>query len=136
MSDTSWLGGSWSTAAAGCAAASPAQTAPEPAHASAKTSAPQATLLIDGCTWEWDGSLYGYRFGQAAGPVASTGHRSLIQQECWKSLAARRTRRRGFELLDAALHLIQPLIGPLGGLIGGFGALRRALHSRIQLIEP
>jgi len=41
----------------------------------------------------------------------------------------------GFELLDQAFHLVEPLVGPLGGLIGGFSALRRALHARINLIE-
>jgi hypothetical protein len=40
-----------------------------------------------------------------------------------------------FELLDAAFQLVQPLVGALRGLIGGFGALGRALHTRVELID-
>src|SRR5690606_37204072 len=31
--------------------------------------------------------------------------------------------------------LVQPLVGLLRGLVGGFGALGRALHPRVELIE-
>src|SRR5688572_19455281 len=40
-----------------------------------------------------------------------------------------------FELLDAAFDLIQPLVGLLRRLIGGFGALGRVLHLRVELIQ-
>ena len=50
-------------------------------------------------------------------------------------LTARLAAGHGFELLDAAFNLIQPLVGLLRGLIGGFGALGRTLHARVELIE-
>src|SRR5690606_6437778 len=50
-------------------------------------------------------------------------------------LAARRAAGRRFELLDATFDLIQALVGPLRGLVGGFGALGRALHLRVELIQ-
>src|SRR5690606_19465463 len=72
-------------------------------------------------------------------PVASEGHRvadsNRSSRTAQKRLAARLSARCRFELLDAAFDLIQPLIGPLCGLIGGFGALGRALHPRVELIE-
>jgi hypothetical protein len=70
--------------------------------------------------------------------VSSTATRSRVQTSIatWR---ARQTARlaawRLFKLLDAAFHLIQPLVGLLGGLIGGFGALGCALHPRVELIQ-
>jgi hypothetical protein len=40
--------------------------------------------------------------------------------------------RLRFELLDAAFHLVQPLVGALRILIGGFCALGRARHTRVD----
>src|SRR5690606_5143364 len=36
---------------------------------------------------------------------------------------------------DPAFDLVEPLVGPLGFPVGGFGALGRALHPRIELVE-
>src|SRR5690606_29362935 len=66
-------------------------------------------------------------------PSPGSGRWSRFVQE---RLTARRAARRRFELLDAAFHLIQSLVGLLRGLIGGFGALGRALHPRVELVEP
>src|SRR5690606_26851754 len=48
---------------------------------------------------------------------------------------ARNATRPGLELLDAALDLVQTLVGALCGLVGGLGALRGALHPRVELVE-
>src|SRR5688500_18204939 len=49
--------------------------------------------------------------------------------------AARLATRCLFELLDAALDLIETLVGLLRRLIGGLCALRRALHLHVELVE-
>src|SRR5690606_40402760 len=49
--------------------------------------------------------------------------------------AARRASRRRLEPLHAAFELIQPLVGLLRGLVGGFRTLGRALHPRVKLVE-
>src|SRR5690606_1232780 len=65
------------------------------------------------------------------------GHRSSWTDvaDCAGRSAARRAARSRFELLDAALDLVEPLVGLLRRLVGRFGALRGALHPRVELVE-
>src|SRR5690606_33109459 len=126
--ETCWSGGSWSTVATGCAVASLATAGPTPtnANANANASAPLKTRMAGKVDVPM-GRLLGKAGGERR-PVASQGHRvpaSPIR------LAARHAARGRFDLLDAALQLIQPLVGPLRGLIGRFGTLGRALHPRV-----
>ena len=83
------------------------------------------------------GRFLGTKIGARRRPGANKGdrvpgsHLSSLQER----LTARLAGRCRFELLDAAFQRIQPLVGLLRGLIGGFGALRRALHLRVELIQ-
>src|SRR5690606_31861501 len=49
--------------------------------------------------------------------------------------AARHAARRRFQVPDPTFDLVEPLVGPLGFPVGGFGALGRALHARVELVE-
>src|SRR6476659_10596878 len=68
-------------------------------------------------------------------PAKATGSRVHTTSSLQERLTARFAGRCRFELLDAAFQLIQPLVGLLRGLIGGFGALGRTLHLRVELIQ-
>ena len=63
----------------------------------------------------------------------ATGSRfQTLSRMVQERLTARRAARRRFELLDTAFQLIQPLVGLLRGLIGGFSALGCALHLGVE----
>ena len=73
---------------------------------------------------------------ETGGQQRPPGHGSCRSSRIVQNrLAARLAAGRRLKLLDAAFNLIQPLVGLLRGLIGGFGALGRTLHSRVELIE-
>src|SRR3546814_17201922 len=60
---------------------------------------------------------------------ASTPRTDRIAECARKRLTARLSARRRFELLHATFQLIQPLVGPLRGLLGGDRKITRLTSS-------